>query len=68
MVSFESSNATLSLQASAQDSVTEQHTDAMLSPEAQSSQRFGFTPEAERLNGRLAMLGFTSLLAWALYV
>jgi hypothetical protein len=24
---------------------------------------FGFTPEAEKLNGRLAMLGFVSLLA-----
>ncbi|MDQ2096408.1 MAG: chlorophyll a/b-binding protein [Tychonema bourrellyi B0820] len=26
-------------------------------------QRIGFTPYAERLNGRLAMIGFVSLLA-----
>lgn len=25
--------------------------------------QFGFTPKAERLNGRLAMIGFVSLLA-----
>jgi hypothetical protein len=31
-------------------------------PYLQSEQRFGFTPRAEKLNGRLAMVGFIALI------